>query len=464
MTAGAVSTPLIIPIIPPQIQKAKNHISTNTPVSIQSDTVGVLILYTLDGSMPAAVQRGAASRTRKYRKPILLPTGRVPVRAVAVTSDGRQSSTVTKVFTVEFVDSNSNEENTLQTDQQHLSEGATENSTGSSLKSPGPVVIGKSSPQSGIHFLNLSQQDSQATANRSGTFQYSQSPEHVVCACCGYGNPALISSCLTCENHLQPTARATNSIPSVLSADSKNKVLACCRCKRLNCSDARYCDWCGLKQNHAASVICWRCGASGFSNAAYCAACGVFLEAPAPSTYCNNTVRKATPPVASLSNPICGVGLTTPTVEKCTQTVGVYDKSVTKLQKEEQKELRLNRQQVTRDRQPPLCAISPGRGYWRKQLDHVCAHLRSYAQNNTPFRALLGEPRLGRMVSAVIQQDHFEFRVTISFVLAGGKGNLVDPTGLIASPTETLSSVTERSEDSGSFRAEPMGRVIHVAS
>lgn len=38
-----------------------------------------------------------------------------------------------------------------------------------------------------------------------------------------------------------------------------------------------------------------------------------------------------------------------------------------------------------------------GLGYWRKQLDHICAHLRSYTQNNTEFRALIGEPRLGRV-------------------------------------------------------------------
>lgn len=88
----------------------------------------------------------------------------------------------------------------------------------------------------------------------------------------------------------------------------------------------------------------------------------------------------------------------------------------------------LSKQQSSRSHQP-LTAISPGRGllllplltltlmsraaqllmlasslgslvcpgYWRKQLDHVCAHLRSYAQNNAPFRALLGEPRMGRV-------------------------------------------------------------------
>uniref|UniRef100_A0A3Q2XW85 Uncharacterized protein n=1 Tax=Hippocampus comes TaxID=109280 RepID=A0A3Q2XW85_HIPCM len=45
----------------------------------------------------------------------------------------------------------------------------------------------------------------------------------------------------------------------------------------------------------------------------------------------------------------------------------------------------------------PRTAVSPGRGYWRNQLDHVCAHLRSFAQNDAPFRTLLGEPRLGRV-------------------------------------------------------------------
>ncbi|KAG7217764.1 hypothetical protein INR49_020917 [Caranx melampygus] len=51
-------------------------------------------------------------------------------------------------------------------------------------------------------------------------------------------------------------------------------------------------------------------------------------------------------------------------------------------------------------------------GYWRKQVDHVCAHLRSYAQNNTPFRTLLGEP-------PVVQDDGYEVSVTVSFVAAG---------------------------------------------
>ncbi|XP_044045700.1 double zinc ribbon and ankyrin repeat-containing protein 1 isoform X2 [Siniperca chuatsi] len=573
MTAGAVSAPLIIPIIQLQTHRAKNHIDTNTPVSIQSDTPGVLIFYTLDGSKPAAVQRGSAGSSRKYSEPILLPAGRVAVRAVAVTSDGRDSSTVTKVFSVEFVDSTrkENEENFLQSDQQRPSEATSRsagNSAGSSLRPPEPRMMGNTSPQSGPRFLN-SRLGSLTAAAQTGSSQRSQSvssgvlkqlsstqtsrihretdflrcaqclsfrpsdpfarfcaqcgavvpplPEqrlppaeggqvvccafcnalvpantqtcliceastqqlrpqsslslqdHVLCVCCGSGNPAHISSCLTCESRLQPAVCVGNSAPSVPSADSR--MLFCSRCNRRNHGDARYCDWCGSKPGHAASyVICCRCGASGHPYAFYCSACGVFLEAPAPPTSCSDITRPvgsaATNQLASAptshdatwqatpsSDPGHSKKLATPTVERCTQTVGLYYPSATELQrKEEQRALQLSKQQTTRDRQPLLTAISPGRGYWRKQLDHVCAHLRSYAQNNAPFRTLLGEPRLGRMVSAVIQEDSYEVCLTVSFVSAGREEKQVGPAGdsagRTAGRTETLSSVTERSADS----------------
>lgn len=56
-----------------------------TGVFATADTPGVLIFYSLDGSRPAAAQRGPAGSSRKYSEPVLLPAGRVSVRAVAVT-------------------------------------------------------------------------------------------------------------------------------------------------------------------------------------------------------------------------------------------------------------------------------------------------------------------------------------------------------------------------------------------
>ncbi|XP_070684333.1 double zinc ribbon and ankyrin repeat-containing protein 1 [Pempheris klunzingeri] len=570
MTAGAVSAPLIIPIIHLQTRRAKNHIDTDTPVSLQSDTPGVQIFYTLDGSRPAAVQWGSAGGSRKYGEPVLLPAGRVAVRAVAVTSDGRQSSTVTKLFSVELVDSNNrkqNDDSFLQSDQQRPS-GGTSSSAGSSLRPPEPKTNrGESRPQSGPRFLNSRLGCPTATAGtRSSQRSRSASPgvlkqldstqtsrihketnflrcarclgfrpsdpfarfcsqcgaavpvlpehrappaeggqmvscvfcntlvpvnthtcftceapvqqqlhpqasltlqDHVLCFCCGSGNPAHISSCLTCESRLQPTVCVGDSAPPV-------RMLSCSRCKRINHGDARYCDWCGSKAAHAASsVICWRCGASGHPYAVHCAACGVFLDAPAPPTSCSDITRPAggvaNNQQASTPTSHDATWQATPsfdptnkklaTAEQHTQTVGLYYPSATELQKKEQQ---ASRQRATRDRQPPLTAISPGRGYWRKQLDHVCAHLRSYAQNNAPFRALLGEPRLGRMVSAVIQEDGHEVSVTISFVSAGREEKPVSLAGGGVGPAVggTLSNVMERSSDSSSLRSDgPTGGV-----
>jgi hypothetical protein len=31
-------------------------------------------------------------------------------------------------------------------------------------------------------------------------------------------------------------------------------------------------------------------------------------------------------------------------------------------------------------------------------MDHICAHLKAYAQNNSEFRVAIGEPRLGKVI------------------------------------------------------------------
>uniref|UniRef100_A0A3Q2P0W8 Double zinc ribbon and ankyrin repeat domains 1 n=1 Tax=Fundulus heteroclitus TaxID=8078 RepID=A0A3Q2P0W8_FUNHE len=110
MAAGAISAPFIIPITNLETHKTKNHIDTRTLFSIQSDSAGVRIFFTLDGSKPVEGQRRSGGRSRMYTDPILLPAGRVAVRAVAVTRDGRQSSVVTKIFSVDQAESDTTTE------------------------------------------------------------------------------------------------------------------------------------------------------------------------------------------------------------------------------------------------------------------------------------------------------------------------------------------------------------------
>ncbi|XP_026215174.1 double zinc ribbon and ankyrin repeat-containing protein 1 [Anabas testudineus] len=570
MTAGAVSAPLIIPIAHLQTHRAKNHIDTSTPISIQSDTPGVLIFYTLDGSKPVAVQRGSACSSRKYSEPILLPAGRVSVRAVALSSDGRESSTVTKVFSVQSVDSHNT--NVLQNGQQRPSEGtssSSENSAGYSLRPPELKMTGHGSPtptapsgssqsrsfpsaspgvvkqlsstetsriQRGTDFLRCAQCLSfrpsdpfahfcaqcgavvpplpqqrlppaeggqtvrcvfcntvvpvntgtclicEASVHQQLQPQASRTlQDHMMCVRCGTGNPAHVSSCLVCETHLQPVGGRGNSAPSVPSAGSR--MLSCSTCKRMNHTDARFCDWCGSKPAHAARcVICQKCGASGHPYAFYCAACGAHLEAPAPPSSHSDIIRpvrasapnqasglasqKATWQTTPSSKSSPKVKVAPPTEDQSTQTVGLFFPSATELhRKQQQRQIQHSRQQASRDRQPLLSAISPGRGYWRQQLDHVCAHLRSYTQNNPSFRTLLAEPRLGRIVSAVVQEDQYEVSLTISFVSTRREGKQVgaecdaaDPAGESPGPAggvgriETLSSVTEKSADSSTSK------------
>ncbi|XP_068178419.1 double zinc ribbon and ankyrin repeat-containing protein 1 isoform X2 [Antennarius striatus] len=517
MTAGAVSAPLIIPIMHLEKHTTKNLIDTGTRVCIQSDTPGVLLLYTLDGSRP-----GGAAGSRKYSQPILLHAGRVVVRATAVTSDGRQSAVVTKVFSVAPAAPDRKQSN--------------QQPEGSAAPGPMPPeqsMMGKDRPQSGPRFLS-SGPGSPSTAAQTGpqsegsgvitqtsagspqtnflrcpgclgcrpsdplarfcpqcgaalplTLEHSPPPAgrlqvnpgrvlcgvpvaccgfcsapvpvssrtclvcessgpapqgHLLCACCGSGNPAQVSTCLTCEARLLQVTTPTSGGHMVSVAKQAGSAAPPCpRCGRLNRPDARYCDGCGSKAWHAAGGgTCWRCGASGQPTACYCVACGVFLESQAPPTANDDITGR----VERLST-----NQATPTAERSTQTVGLYFPSAPELQRRDHQWAGPVSKQPSRDRQMLTTAISPGRGYWRTQLDHVCAHLRSYAQNHAPFRTLLGEPRLGRVVSAVVQEDPHEVTLTISFKAAGQEVQQAEPPDDGAVPTasqpEKLSSVTE---------------------
>lgn len=75
------------------------------------------------------------------------------------------------------------------------------------------------------------------------------------------------------------------------------------------------------------------------------------------------------------------------------------------------------RMEGTRDRRLALAGVSPGRGYWRQQMDHICAHLKAHSQNDPEFRSLIGEPRLGKIITAAVHEDLVgeEFTLTVTF-------------------------------------------------
>ncbi|XP_059424710.1 double zinc ribbon and ankyrin repeat-containing protein 1 isoform X2 [Carassius carassius] len=569
MTAGSVAAPQIIPIRVPPPGRAKHEIESRTPVEIKSDSSDATVLYTLDGSKPEVMMRpGFGHSTLKYTEPIRLPAGKVSVRAMAVSTDGRQSAVVTKVFIVAPSPSQDlttgQEDYTLTNSQQiNVKDEVSENGAGISssknldvpssesrraLKGPrflsqrlGPSSSARLTEQKNTQvtstdvenllktltstqisriqretdFLRcpkcLSHRPSDPFARfclhcgapvppipgqrlppteggqmglcvhckamvplNTATCVVCESPltqqlqpqaslrlqDKLICHSCGTGNPAHITHCVTCESQLlQQTTPYLSGQRAAPVPSSQGKMVFCSKCNRVNHSDARFCDWCGAKPGHkASSVTCSQCGASSHPYANYCGGCGVFLDGPPRTPLHVNQGQdtqeadqstaswQAVPaPESTTELPVAGLRMCT---DAQTQTVGLFFPSSTELKKlSQQREAELCRQEQMSDRKPLLTAISPGRGYWRKQLDHICAHLRSYTQNNTEFRALIGEPRLGRMISAVIEEDSYEVSLRINFLSASPEGSRSSSIGQqsrsVASESQNLSAVTE---------------------
>ncbi|XP_048842858.1 double zinc ribbon and ankyrin repeat-containing protein 1 isoform X1 [Brienomyrus brachyistius] len=261
--------------------------------------------------------------------------------------------------------------------------------------------------------------------------------DKVICPACGTGNPAHIDLCVACETRLlKPATAVLSGLSAPPVPKSDGKMVCCSKCSRINTLDARFCDWCGSKPSRLAShVSCSQCGSTSHPYANFCGSCGVFLAGPPRSdsrtgmahsregapeqenTFCSDAATWQ--PVPSASPPATGAPQTPCRIDRHTQTVGLFYPSGADLQRKSQRAAQnMARQEQMSDRKPLLSAVSPGRGYWRQQLDHVCAHLRSYTQNSPEFRGLMGEPRMGKMTSAVIQEDGYEVSLTLSFALA----------------------------------------------
>uniref|UniRef100_A0A8C0B7C1 DZANK-type domain-containing protein n=1 Tax=Buteo japonicus TaxID=224669 RepID=A0A8C0B7C1_9AVES len=239
----------------------------------------------------------------------------------------------------------------------------------------------------------------------------------VICQVCGTGNPLHHKHCVTCESKLpeiQMPMFGGDTPPPYHS--QQRKTVSCSKCNRVNQSDARFCDWCGAKPGPPPSYFtCFKCGKSNHPYARFCGSCGVYIEPPSRVGSWNGSLKDAKQFQAQVAWQPLPISLPKSRAEikeredKGTQTVGLFYPS-SKLLEKKQLELISQKEKLEKmsDHKPLLTAISPGKGYWRKQLDHVCAHLRSYAQNNLEFRALIGEPQMGKVgrSSATLHSCH----------------------------------------------------------
>uniref|UniRef100_A0A4W3I324 Double zinc ribbon and ankyrin repeat-containing protein 1 n=1 Tax=Callorhinchus milii TaxID=7868 RepID=A0A4W3I324_CALMI len=443
MTAGSIAVPRIIPLRTPLPGKSKHEIDTNTPIEIKSDTSDVDIYYTLDGNKPQQLKKSGygENSTLKYRAPFTLHDGKITVKALAITGDGRESGIVTKVFLVEYVSSNAVE--TLEDDGENFLKDCVQKLSGQvrlcnsvlwisiflfqlnllpfrcayclasrpsdpfarfcqECGSPVPPVPGSRLPPPEGGQMGLCMECKSMVPLNTPTCivcEASIAPQlqpqasirlkdKIICGSCGTGNPANVHLCVTCETRLSsPPNLVSNGGSSPRLPSREGKMLACSKCGRVNNTNARFCDWCGAKPFAPTSCLkCLKCGGMNHPYAYFCGSCGAYLEPPArldPRNSMLFNVRSSAtwqPMAISLSK----FGPESNKVDQGTQTVGLFYPSCKVLEK---KEIEIVSQREKRekmsDRRPLLTAVSPGRGFWRKQLDHICAHLRSYAQNNT---------------------------------------------------------------------------------
>nr|XP_045218382.1 double zinc ribbon and ankyrin repeat-containing protein 1 isoform X10 [Macaca fascicularis] len=215
--------------------------------------------------------------------------------------------------------------------------------------------------------------------------------EKVICRACGTGNPAHLRYCVTCEGAL-PSSQELG-IPA-------------------GCS------------------VCPKCGASNHLSARFCGSCGICVKSLVKLSLDRSLALAAQEP-RPFSEPQCAwqsLNIPLPRSDAGTkrdigtQTVGLFYPSGKLLAK---KELEIasqkQRQEKMSDHKPLLTAISPGRGYWRRQLDHISAHLRCYAQNNPEFRALIAEPRMGKLISATVHEDGCEVSIRLNYSQVSNK-------------------------------------------
>uniref|UniRef100_A0A8C2MKM4 Double zinc ribbon and ankyrin repeat-containing protein 1 n=1 Tax=Cricetulus griseus TaxID=10029 RepID=A0A8C2MKM4_CRIGR len=275
--------------------------------------------------------------------------------------------------------------------------------------------------------------------------------EKVICRTCGTGNPVHLRYCVTCEGTLPSTQEQWlcngNEVPHPPSRNGET--ISCSRCGCQNHWEASFCDWCGAPLGISGShSVCPKCGANNHLSARFCGTCGIYVKSitrfrmnslalavggPRPFSEPRSAWQSLSVPLPSSALGSKDMG---------TQTSGLFYPSGKLLAKKElEAACHRQRQEKMSDHRPVLTAVSPGRGYWRKQLDHISAHLRSYAQNNPDFRALIAEPRMGKLISATVHEDGYEVSIRLNYVQVSNKNLYINKSMNLSD--HFLSSVTE---------------------
>ena len=466
MSAGMIGVPAIVPLKMPGFGATgsrKWSVDTKTLIEMHSTTKSCLLFYTINGTKPDPFKKIGDKTTYQYTKPITLSAGKRTLKAMAVLKDGsRESNVNTKIFQVseaveeEKEEREGNKHNTTwqchESDDENIDEQMFKKVMKSSEYNPPPekkdpvrkILTGdveedENEMNGGIReeeylmcaycgeprpadpyarFCNgckaiLPPAPGRIRSSYGGNFQNlmkSNQKLKIDCKICGTKNLSTAQECIVCDSSLNGISKS--QLKNEKAPDPASNFIICPYCTRVNCGNARYCDWCGERSNSKSrTVICHRCSTENLVSSQYCCSCGKNLPAPQRESLekildqGNLQVKSSSPSSKSQ------LGL----LEKLTNGDQSDWKSVEleSLNRKESKNVSIQAGDSIISAMHKLSLNgtfknSPAKGFWRQQVDFVSQHLKIYTQNNIEFKEKFSNETLSTLVSASLDDDKEE--------------------------------------------------------
>lgn len=458
-----VGVPAIVPLKIPGLGATgsrKWSVDTKTPIEMHSTTKGCLIFYTLDGTKPDPFKRIGDKTTYQYTKAVNLQPGKRTLKAIAILRDGSKESNVnTKVFQVAEAVVEENDKKMNTTWQCHVSDDEEDEIDKKMFKkvmtSDEKLPVEKKDPVRKIltgeveesHKLNniyggikeeeylmctycgeprpsdpyarfcngcnsiLPPAPGRIRSSYGHSFQNAMkgSPQRKVeCKSCRTLNPIQAQECLVCDsplNDIPVLKRKKDKAPEPVSS-----FIICPYCTRVNCGNARFCDWCGEKSSSKSrTVMCQRCTAENIVTSQYCCSCGKHLSAP-PRESLEKVLEKGDVKIKDAGSSPSSKGqlglLEKLTNDESGNWKNIEFESVTRKQSKNVG-IQAGDSMISAVQKLSLKdsnKISPGKGFWRQQVDYVAQHLKVYTQNNIEFREQFSNQPLMTLVSTTLNE------------------------------------------------------------
>lgn len=248
------------------------------------------------------------------------------------------------------------------------------------------------------------------------------------CANCGTTNPPDAVECLVCDEKLKIKSSPRISKTPRPSSD----YVVCPFCSRVNSADARFCDWCREKpQPVTATTACQLCFTENSLYSQYCCSCGKVLPAPVQKDFeeiLENGELSVKHQMGSASEMLHDLAKGESPNWRKVPFQPTSKKRSKNASTQAGDGVLSNVDKFSSINAKP----SPGKGFWRQQVEHVNHHLKVYTQNNLEFRESFSKHVISRLITASVEEstEDSELVLTVRFGLRAEDVNKIAKKGL----------------------------------